>query len=410
MSSGEDALVLPPALPPSSNVFFADKWKSMSYNQSYNPTTRVKTVTTTKSDDTTGNHNEISTQQPEKITTGGSGGVTPKEKQKSDKGRESIITNDRGVILKKICSVQECNKIVTVRVDRYLAIKSGKLCKGNMNTKRLFIREDIVDVINPLEGKFDKSCIVSRKQTNGNRVDMYARVLQDYIDCLEFKGKYLQMFRARKEGITKTDNKVCYLIKPIEKNEIWIEDPYSVREVKDSSDDYTFDERSSLEPVETDSESEEEEEEDDDDDDDSINIPKVTIPSVINFNSNFLKSENTNQKVSQNSPNLYYYGVVPIFPIFGRGQLPQNKVLLNDINFGNPTQQNEKQCQLPPLTSILSQPPTQQSTFLSSSASLATLASSSTPPIFPPSMSFSFPLSQNPNHLGNMPPISPSKM
>lgn len=458
MSSGEDILTLPPALPPSSNICFTDRWKTLFHTQPRNTETSESTTTVLKSEDDTTTQNEIFAQGSGKTRTRGRKRKSegPRDRPKSDKRRESVITNDRGVVLKKICSIQECNKIVTVRVDRYLALKSGKLCKGNMNTKRLFVREDIVDVINPIDSMCDKSCIISRKQTHGNRVDMYARVLHDYTDCLTFKGKYLQMFKSQKEGITKTDSRVCYQIKPIDKTEIWIEEPYAVKDIKDCTDDYSFEERSSLEPMESDSENEEEEERKKkkkecvtdvtntnsntnnigtttfvitttstpttDNHVTTTSTTVTTIPNIVNTNNtnNTNNTENSNQKITQTSQtnqtgqnsqtgqSLQGYGIGPIFPALGNS-LGTNKVVFNSINFGAPFQQNNKPCQLPSLVSVLSQPSILSSPFLSSSASLGSLTSS--PPSFLSPSSSSSSLSSRPTILSStmIPPISVSQ-
>lgn len=389
----EDILSLPPALPPSSNVFFTDKWKVLTYEQLRNPfahfekpSLRFKPFNILKVDPET---SLSSLLEDDGTTSSGHNGVgsTPS----NEKRRESIITNDRGVVLKKICAIKDCDKIVTVRVDRYVATKSGKLCKGNMNTKRLFIKDDVVDVINPINSKYDKSCIVSRKQPNGKKDDMYSRVLQDYAECLSFRGNFIQMFRSHKEGLTKTDNKVCYLIKPTDKTDIWIEDPHSV---KDFENELPFNEdRSILQPI------------------------KVLFNQVISNKSNNLscvdgdENENANNNTNTNENGDILNSVLV-------DSLETGKETFDDINLEIPSLNNINQniininnnLNFPSLIPLIAQ----QNHLMTSSSSLSAALSSPTPTIFSPSSSSSSsPSGQIPSlppppqpHLSEVPPPS----
>ena len=251
----EEKFSLPPALPPSTKIVFTEKRTLLSYNQPRGILQQLHQQDSSSSSSSSNNNNSSidanyplqQQQQPQLVD------------HANEKRRENIITNTRGVVMKKICGVMDCNKIITVRVDRYTAIKSGKLCKGHTNTRRLFVRGDTVDVISPADvvvvpgscpAPKDKVCLIARRAVNGKE-DMCSRVLQDYVECLSFKGHYTQMFRARRMGTTKMEGTPCYLIKPINGGEIWVESPQIIRDADAVCDQgaLPFEDRSAVQPM-----------------------------------------------------------------------------------------------------------------------------------------------------------------
>ena len=67
--------------------------------------------------------------------------------------RDKVILNGVGGTTKKIKEVQYCEKTVLVMIKRYVAKESIFLCKGNSNEKRIFIKNDTVEVLCPNASK-----------------------------------------------------------------------------------------------------------------------------------------------------------------------------------------------------------------------------------------------------------------
>ena len=145
------------------------------------------------------------------------------EGQKPERRRERLILESMGAVTRKVEDVRPCDKLITIPVKRYIAKESVLLCKGTVNTKRIFIQNDVVEALCPcsiLGGKV--FIIVQKAATQQSR--LYCRDPDEIMQALYPIEDTTRTFVTKKKGFTKIDSVSCYCVEAVPKYELWIEE------------------------------------------------------------------------------------------------------------------------------------------------------------------------------------------
>lgn len=158
-----------------------------------------------------------------------------------EKRRERVIIRNIGGAMRKIEDVYLCGKDdeVTIIIRRYVAIGSVLLCKGGSNTKRLFVKKDIVEELLPCND-FEKSFVIVYK-TEGGKQWIHPRPLSELLPSLSYVNDTTRTFSVKKRGVTKNDGIRCLCIEPLPGYELWIDEGLIINDfseflVKDKDD------------------------------------------------------------------------------------------------------------------------------------------------------------------------------
>ena len=154
------------------------------------------------------------------------------QSQASEKRRERTIISDVGAVMRKIGGVEECEKTITVTIRKYVARNAVLLCKGTVNTKRLFVQGDEVEEVCPCNNTSGKAFFIIRKATS-KKAKMYCRAFSDVTPSIHFVEDTTKTFTANKRGFTKSDSIECLCIEPIPGCELWVDE--ALRNVLPSS-------------------------------------------------------------------------------------------------------------------------------------------------------------------------------
>ena len=153
------------------------------------------------------------------------------------KRREDVILKDEGVARRKILDVVPeaveppppppapgVGLRVRLHAQRYVAIKSGPLCRGKGNKKCLFGKGDVVDVLCPANKSKDGKVMMVIHKSKRDKEFMRQRYLGDYEPCLSPKGEIECDFPVAKRGRLKLQGMVeCYCVLVAGKDYLWVD-------------------------------------------------------------------------------------------------------------------------------------------------------------------------------------------
>lgn len=138
------------------------------------------------------------------------------------KRRERVVISDLGGVMKKIVDPEECRGTITLPIRKYIAKAAVLLCKGVVNTKRLFVLNDDVEEICPCTNVSGKAFIVVRKAIS-RKAKMYYRTLNEILPFMKYVEDTTMTFAVTKRGFTKTDGIECLCIEPVPGSELWVD-------------------------------------------------------------------------------------------------------------------------------------------------------------------------------------------
>lgn len=140
-----------------------------------------------------------------------------------EKRREKVILKGVGATTKKFEGVVHCNESVTLKVLKYVATSSALLCKGMVNTKRIFIKNDKVWVLCPNQSPREQVIVIIKKFI-GTKEMVFSRKLEDIVPSLSLVEVSDETFNVTKRAYTKADGTWCYCITPIPGCDVWVDE------------------------------------------------------------------------------------------------------------------------------------------------------------------------------------------
>ena len=146
--------------------------------------------------------------------------------------RESAILLGVGTTRRKFALTEETaskeeqkdEMYVCVPINRYVAIKSGKLCQGKVNHKCLFNKDDILDLLCPDTVQSDGRATLFVHREYMNRDILAQRNINTYMGALCFKAAGLAEFRVVHTGRAMLgEREECVCIQPVGGTNLWID-------------------------------------------------------------------------------------------------------------------------------------------------------------------------------------------
>ena len=146
--------------------------------------------------------------------------------------RESAILLGIGTTRRKFALSEETTSkgeqkddmYVCVPINRYVAIKSGKLCQGKVNHKCLFNKDDTLDLLCPDTVQSDGRATVFVHREYMNRDILAQRNINIYMGALCFKAAGLAEFRVVHTGRAMLgEREECVCIQPVAGTNLWID-------------------------------------------------------------------------------------------------------------------------------------------------------------------------------------------
>ena len=138
--------------------------------------------------------------------------------------RKFVITKDERKANTAASTEEGERMYVRVPVHRYIATASGKLCKGKVNHKCLFSRNDTLDLLCPETVQDDGQATVFVHRAFKNRDILAQRNINMYMRLLCFKAAGLAEFRVVYTGHAMFGEcEECVCVQPVEGTNLWID-------------------------------------------------------------------------------------------------------------------------------------------------------------------------------------------
>lgn len=140
--------------------------------------------------------------------------------------KESAILLGIGATIRKFYTTNSNPGEMYAKIPaiRYVAIASGKLCRGKGNHKCLFSKGDTIEVLCPETIMEDRLSTLFVHRALNNKDMLMQRYLSDYTPQLEFKEECVLKFKVTQIGhFTCGSYEECVCVQPIQGTNLWVD-------------------------------------------------------------------------------------------------------------------------------------------------------------------------------------------